>query len=351
MLESVLNLIDPKQPTLQDFVNTWRPRLKVYTNFLYGKYQTAVNGILKTDMPTPDEMLGMFWLYCQFRGLYAHPSTDPTRPTNQSWGAPDPFYYDGQVHGSGPVAAYRGNGFEWNGMYGAAETYPQYGFYGNAETNAQFPFGIWSDSTQSVFTTAYIVSHPDFGMMVSDWRRARVVFDAGGEQYISMDHLTLWTIPWLQNRLILGSMACWKAIYLLNGYDHVWSLLQALQRLAALDPPIVPPNMRLEDGTIASGNWSLRELCNVVQAYGLYPSFKFIPDNFGRQWHPIPTPPGLITSSFSGYSVRWFLGFLYNVANGDWAGPPEFNPIRDGGLYNLSFRSLLATAAMAPSGS
>ncbi len=70
-LESVLNIIDPSQPTLLDFVNTWRGdpanwqqesfTLSYYTNFLFTKYALAVNGILKTDLPTDDEILGALW--------------------------------------------------------------------------------------------------------------------------------------------------------------------------------------------------------------------------------------------------------------------------------------------------
>jgi hypothetical protein len=129
-------------------------------------------------------------------------------------------------------------------------------------------------------------------------------------------------------------MARWKAIYLLNGFDRWWSVLQALQRLAAPNPPVVPAAMRLDqDGTIASGNWSTRELCKVVKG-GLYPRGSSSDNNFVIDWGP----------SVSGHSVEGLAQFLYNIANGNWAGPPEQHPYRDI-PRPLSLRGLLAGAA------
>ena len=72
--------------------------------------------------------------------------------------------------------------------------------------------------------------------------------------------LTQWIVQWLAIKSILGSMARWKAIYLVNGYDKVWSILQHLAVIVPNSDQALPPAVVLDqDGTIASGNWSVRE--------------------------------------------------------------------------------------------
>jgi hypothetical protein len=175
------------------------------------------------------------------------------------------------------------------------------------------------------FTPAYVVSLPDITNAVSQWQQAGVLFNDGSETYVSIERLQNWAIPWLQNRLIHGRMARWKAIYLLNGFDSVWSVLQALQRLAAPNPAVVPATMTLnQDDTTASGNWSARELCAIVLADN-----EFVVNS----------------GSVSGHSVAGFVEFLYNIANGNWAAPPGKTPGQTP-LRPLSFRGLLASAAI-----
>ena len=43
--------------------------------------------------------------------------------------------------------------------------------------------------------------------------------------------------PWIQMKIILGLMARWKVLYLINGYDSVWSILQHLRILTKQPPP------------------------------------------------------------------------------------------------------------------
>jgi hypothetical protein len=316
-LESMLNFIDSTQPTLLEFLNQYRGdpanwlnqpfSLSYYTNFLFTKYSEAVNGIVKTDLPTQEEILGALWWVAQIGNVFAHPSTNPGQPTSQSWGAPWRF------PNGGPVQSYSGNGWAWNLRLGASETYPQYGSYGNYQIDA---------SQQNVFTQAYIVSHVDTTGAVSDWQHANILFNSGGETYVSIDSLQNWAIPWLQNRLILGRMARWKAIYLINGFDRAWNVLQAMQRLVAPNGPIVPSTMKLtQDNTIATGNWSVRELCEVLLPMG-DPQAIAEPD-FVINWAPAsPT----VWASFSGHSVAELAQFLYNVGFGNWAGPPTIAP-------------------------
>ena len=74
-----------------------------------------------------------------------------------------------------------------------------------------------------------------------------------------------WDIPWVQNKVTLGTMARWKALYLISGYDRVWQTMRSMQDLVKPSQEIVPPVMHLDDGTRADGNWSAREICNVLQ--------------------------------------------------------------------------------------
>jgi hypothetical protein len=351
-LQSLLNVIDPSQLTFQQFLSDFGgdladpsnpPSSPAYTNFLYEKYKLAVNGIVKTDLPSEDEILGFLWAETWEAGVLASPLTNPGQPTTQSWGAPPPLL-------SVPNAAFSGDGLFWNGTLGASETYPLYGFYGDAQfTNAAAPlFADLSPPVVWVSTPAYILSYPDTSNMVSQWQGADILVYTegyGGEWLVDISSLQNWTIPWLENRLILGRMARWKALYLLNGFDALWSFLQALQQLAAPNPPVVPATMTLDqDGTIASGNWSARELCKVVVVQGnlLYANTYVSVDN---EFLVSPGYPGL-----PGHSVAALLQFFYNVANGNWAGPPEpdgadiYYP-QVGPPRPLSFRGLLAGAA------
>jgi hypothetical protein len=113
LIESLLNSIDPTQLTLQQFVNDFRyTELEGYLDFLYGNYHLAVNGIVKTDLPSADEILGAFWYITQVENVFAHPSTNPSQPTSQSWGAPWPF------PSANPGPMFSGNGWAWNSVTG-----------------------------------------------------------------------------------------------------------------------------------------------------------------------------------------------------------------------------------------
>jgi hypothetical protein len=347
-LQAMANLIDPTQPTLAQFLRQYWPDFgdpnspTSYINFLYLMYQSAVNGIVKTDVPSEQEILGSLWWIGQKQAgtiasggnpNYAHPSTNPSQDTTYSWGAPwptapDQGYPQGQT--LDPGAAFSGNGYAWNAIYGASETYPQYGFYGNyhgnqiQKTTDETSILSWRD----IFTQAYIVSQIDSSNAVLQWHQSNILYNDGSDWYVSIDGFKNWTIPWLKARIILGSMARWKAIYLLNGFDRVWSILQALQRMAPPSTtPIVPQMMRLkQDNTIADGNWSARELINLP--------------NVNRFAADIPIPPAV------GDQSLWVLiQSLDAIARGNWGGPygnitgvPPSRPI--------GFRDRLAAAAI-----
>jgi hypothetical protein len=328
LIQSLVYTIDTAtQLTLPQFISDFRlTELKPFLDFIYGNYQTAVNGIVKTDLPSDDEILGTLWYLTQMKGVFAHPSSNPTQSTSESWGAPWPF------PPTQPGTAFSGNGFAWNLDYGASLTYPQYGYYGDAQLD---------QAQLNLFTPAYIVSMPDTTNAVSQWQEANILFNHRSDTYVSIDSLENWVIPWLQNRLILGRMARWKAIYLLNGFDGVWSVIQAFQQVAGLTE--VPTPMRLKlDNMIASGDWWSRELCEVVLIRGnllagndyVSADDQFIIHTFDPAGVPV-----------TGHSIGGLLDFLYNVANGNWAGPPQLG-VDQGPPRPLSFRGLLAGAGM-----
>jgi hypothetical protein len=332
-LSVLLHYINPTQLTFRKFLDDWGTELQSYAGFMYTKYAEAVNGIVRTAIPSESEILGFLWGLTQNAGVFASLDTQPDASTRQSWGAPMPHLgeYSRNVP---PAVAYSGDGWGWNGIYGASETYPQYGFYGNAQIDP---------SQSNIFTPAYIVSFLDGSSAVSEWQNARILFNVESSTVVSEYSLSVWVIPWLQNRIILGRMARWKAIYLINGFDGVWSVLQALQRLVAPTPPVVP--LTLDDGTIANGNWSARELCKVVLVTGSLLTGTDVSE--GNQF--------IVSTPVSGHSVAALLQFLYNIANGKWTGPPPYYvpagvPSGMTGVAGpprpLSFRGLLATAAM-----
>jgi hypothetical protein len=136
-------------------------------------------------------------------------------------------------------------------------------------------------------------------------------------------------------------MARWKALYLYNGYDKVWSLLQTLQSLVTPNPGIVPPTMRLDqDGMIANAHWSARELCTVLKVEGDVARFNGLgtPEDSLLVNYPLPGDPG-----DKGYSVFKLLRLLSWIGNGSWGGPGYFT---EGALRPISFRKELAAVAL-----
>ena len=132
-------------------------------------------------------------------------------------------------------------------------------------------------------------------------------------------------------------MARWKALYLINGYDSVWQLIRRLQDLVKPYVPSqeltqVPPVLYLDDGTIADGNWSARELCSVLQMpTGVYGGFSL---NVFYYWGQVGGP------GFAAYSVNRLLHFLDAISGLPLQGSSEWLDLNAG--RPLSFRALLA---------
>ena len=351
-LQAMANLIDPTYPNLKDFLSQFwstfggdpKNPQSGYISFLYSMYHLAVQGIVKTDVPSENEILGSLWWIGQHQAgtiasggnpNYAHPSTNPSQDTTYSWGAPWPnSAAQGYPQGTtdDPGAAFSGNGYAWNYVYGASETYPQYGFYGNYQ-GKQIQTTLDGKSImdwRDIFTPAYIVSQIDASNAELQWHQSNILYNDGSDWYVSIDRFKNWTIPWVKNRIILGSMARWKAIYLHNGFDSVWSILQALQQMAPPSTtPIVPQMMRLkQDNTIADGNWSARELCTILDLSGTITA-------------GIPVPNSLVTDVTSlrvrGYSVSALVQVLDNIANGNWGGRRATHLARRARLGRFAF--------------
>jgi hypothetical protein len=344
-LESVSNIINPALPTIAEFVEQFSSDLENYLSFIYGNYQLAVLGIVKTATPSLTDLAGFIYnlqdvLHLLQLGL------DQGAAPSPNYGTPladyQPINPQSQDENGNPPFAPPTTGASWNGVYGACETYPLYGVY-PTPSQPQAPTWPWPPAAASLYTSAYFISGIDFtgaGVLAND------VVTVGGQSYLEGGAVYGWLVPWLQNRIILGNMARWKAVYLVNGYQQVWDVITSLQRLWLSNPPdpanppaaIAPTQLTLADGTIANGNWSLRELFQVVntdidgvaQLIGSDPKQ---PIFWGPAGNTVPV-----------YSMTELAQFLYIIANGDWPGPPYVPPGEEpSGPYSL--RQLLAQAA------
>ncbi len=178
-------------------------------DFIYSNYNSAVNGIVKSDIPSYSDILA-------FLNFEAWSMPAPGGWGDLDWGG-SPFWSFAESGVTPP-----GRGYAWNGVYGAVETYPMYGGY-----LPQLPVPV------PYAAPSYILDVID-DKFVSD-------FGGGGPVFInpSVYNTTLypWTLPWATNRVILKTMARWKALYLINGYDKLWSALQNFRSSDSRGPP------------------------------------------------------------------------------------------------------------------
>jgi hypothetical protein len=298
-IQMLVHVIDKSQPTFSDFVNGYRMDLADYAEFLDSQYELAVRGIVKSEIPASADILS--FLYFMAEVVYGASFADNTQWFGGS------FPYQG-TPGSWPYA-----GYAWNGIYGVFDVYPSYGV---CQPPPPVPVPCISPSC--------LIDIIDTEMLVSEWTHPF--------SYAYMQEAVLrdWTIPWLQNKLMLGIMARWKALYLFNGYDKVWSILQNLRALANL-PPLVPLTLA-EDGTVADGNWHARELCTQLNVDGDI-SDGLVGDD----------PLIVVRSGIGGYSLFALLQCLDNIANGSWA-QSGYAVAGHGLARPASFRALLGEA-------
>lgn len=296
-LQCLVNFISPDQPTFSQFLSQFQADLQAYISFIQSQYSLAANAITKRGIPNNESLLKSIFYYIN----------------------PDPTNDDPEI---------------WNGYFGVVDAYPPYGVY-----QPPPPVSL-AVSTNAPSYLLEAVTNNNVAPFVSANSS-----NATNEQSMAAG----WTVPWLQNKLLLRMMAQWKAIYLLNGYDKVWSTLQKLSNL--VNQSLSPLKLQ-QDGTIASGNWSTRELCTMINVSGeilngvqnsslgaplVFP-FNYPPSK------PIPVMDGGGYGPFPGqYSLFALVQCLDNIATGTWV-PPKY-PAGHGPSRPLGFRERLAVAA------
>lgn len=332
MIQALLNFIDPTQPTFDWFVKTFSGDLKDYADFLEEQYKLAVNGIVKSDLPSTPDFTGFvngFIPGLQFPGASGFPP--PVAGSDPEYPYPTPTVGD-----------------IWNGVYGSIDTYPLYGYY-YPELPVPVPGAAPSYVIDNFF---YGKNDPVKGAiyrnLLADWQQANII----NYDYLRNAVFADWVLPWLQNNVLLGRMGRWKALYLLNGYDQVWSMIQTLRFLINPDPRLLLATIQLDqDHTIANGDWSVIELCKTLNFGGDILGGITVPlhdDSVVTEWSSaLYPPPG--GGGMPGYSVFALVGVLDNIARGNYAGlegtvggwvPPGTSPKRP-----LSFRDRLAAIA------
>jgi hypothetical protein len=124
-------------------------------------------------------------------------------------------------------------GCSWNGLYGVVDTY-----------------GTFSAPVQ--------VPGRDLPYIIDSYTQAAMW--SVGEKVNFLPYHTPYR--WVRDKITLGLMARWKAVYVARGYAQTWSVLQSLR--AILGQPS-DDLVQLPDGTGATQNWSARELIRVLQ--------------------------------------------------------------------------------------
>ncbi len=334
-LQSLVNFIDHTQPTFSTFLSQYNKDFVGYANFLYSLYTQGVHGIVKSDLPSAADALGYLTFYIFQRGHNAGKlgsASDAVQPIiNDPQIGPASMPQFARVSTDGPCLPTAGT--QWNGVYGVVDEYPPYGAYRpqpSDSTNLSLPW----------------MAAPSYMIDVIDTEGIDLVLTSDPYPYLREFTFGYWVNPWLRAKLTLGRMARWKAIYIFNGYDKVWSSLQNLRKIITSVPEGTKkapsyPEVRLGDGTVATGDWSARELCRVLGQIGagiLGPTPSFTD----------PTGEGL--------SLFLLVQSLNNVAKGTWAGPAystadrprdeSGKPLPAGLSGPANFRALLAAAAV-----
>lgn len=305
-IQGLVHYVDKSQPTFSAFLKDFQADLQAYASFLLYQYTLAVTGtvtdgvlqggIVKSDIPKAGDIMFFVCMIAvsQYSGSW---------PDIGSWLGPD----------TAEVIPYPATaGLPWNGVYGAVDAHPNYGVH-----NPPPPVAVPSASASYIVD---LINYDNLGAELNP------VYDpnAPSATNIFLNWLNTWTIPWVTMRVILGTTARWKALYLFNGYDKVWSAIQNLRVLSG--QPLLPTPKLAQDGTQANGNWSARELIARITI------------------NPVVLP--LVARKGS---LLFLVSTLDVIAKGNWAGP-------QGGQTNpsewsvpsrpLGFRDRLAAAAV-----
>ncbi len=328
-IQGLIHYIDKSQHTFSYFLKHFQGELQGYANFLLSQYTLAINGIVKSDIPSNVSLPSETPVHgdvMTFLCMMAESQISGPWPENPRWG--------GSFALSDPPFA----GYAWNGVYGVVDTHPNYGAHTPpppitvpAASASYIVDLINYDNLGAELNPVYEgVNNTPPGLktaMAHGWKPSDPSFvespisRVGPLNFFSW--LNWWTIPWVTMRVILGTMARWKAIYLFNGYDKVWSSIQNLRVLAGQS--LLPTPKLTQDGTIADGNWSARELIARISSI---------------------SPVAYENPEPRSTSLLFLVQTLDTIAKGNWASPPTYPASNGVPPRPLGFRDRLAAAAV-----
>jgi len=283
-----------KSPT--DFLPT------VATN-LQQIYMTVVKGVVKSDVPSADDIRSYLAVWKQV------PNLGGTNEPSCAQMAPAPNGFVGAnntpVYVPSADTTMDQTGCSWNGVYGVVDTYG-----GFSEAPVTVP-GRDTSYIVEIFTQDTIGNLPHQQPYLPDHDPYR----------------------WVRDRVTLGLMARWKTLYIALGGPQAWSILQNL-RLILNEP--ADALVQLPDGTVASENWSARELVRMLQLQPLWA--QTYPDYVEQTW----------------YSVFHLVQRFDLIARGTWVTPLDDDGFDADERLNrtvvtqrpVSFRERLAAAAV-----
>jgi len=284
-------LIDQYNKTPNDLLPSIAEKLKEL-------YSTLVTGIVKSDVPSPNDIGSYLAIWEKV------PNIGPLEPTCAANDSHAIYDQNGLRTVPLPTATMDKTGCSWNGVYGVVDTY-------------------------GIYDTPVSIPSRDVSHMVE-----RFPADHIGELPHDHPYLPGYTpYRWVRDRVSLGLMARWKAIYMLRGYNLAWSTLQDLRVILRQQQD---DRLTLPDGTIASEHWSARELISVLQLKPLYQSIS--PDYVEEPW----------------FSVYHLVQRLDLISRGTWVTPLDDDFFDFGERLNhttvtkrpVSFRDRLAAAAV-----
>lgn len=312
-IQGLIHYIDKSQLTFSAFLKDFQSDLETYASFLLSQYTLAVTGtvteglqqggIVKSDIPGPGDIM-------PFLCMIAVSKYNGSWPDIGSWLGPDTDW----VIPWPPMA-----NVPWNGVYGAVDADPNYGVHDPAP-----PVAVPSASASYIVD---LINYDNLGAQLNQVYQGDVNAPPGPVTaptpvQLFVNWLNWWTIPWVTMRVIVGTMARWKALYLFNGYDKVWSAIQSLRVLAG--QPLLSTPKLAKDGTLADGNWSARELIARVSSIN---------------------PKGYTASDQRATSLWFLVETLDTIVKGTWSAPPNYSSSGGAPARPLGFRERLAAAA------
>jgi hypothetical protein len=225
------------------FLKEWQVTLTEVAQSLQTRYSAMISGLARSDIPSVED-------FAFFAAAYHQVPLGGV-----------PFYIPRESF-TGPGWAPQ-SGDVWDGVYGVVDIYSVY----------NQPVAVPSrDSTHIVDIFPPPTDINALADKTYDWIRDSLY-------------------PWVKDRVTLGIMARWKAIYLAKGYDIAWSVLQSLLRLTN------QPNNKVD----ANRDWFARDLFSTLAV-------------------PASSSPGAPAGS---YRLSDLVGRLDKIGRGSWNQPED----------------------------